>query len=420
MKVSTVHVFHAPKVSDTSDECAYDLSGIAEIIWSKPGGPLDPDGTDMEKLGWCSFENEEPLQPIHSNDLLLFGARLDEVRIPGPLWKQRYRKLEEAWLLENGVRKVPKSVQADLWEQAMRYLRRRVPPSVKHFECVLHLERGELYVFAPRAMADAIAELFTQNTGIDLQREDAGWLCQISAGGRAYFDESIDHAPIVRLELENLANLEAFDAALIPGTIVDDALARALTDRHDFARRVSHLGAGFLLFLWWRSMQEQPENTKVNMGGHLTLASWEKSCAIKGGSPSLTEAAGRCLARGYLPKTVGLLVSVTPDAEEGQKRELDFKVTMTARGLELSGVRLPRTFITRDEYEMLAREQIERIDILRGALREAFEAFIAWRTRIGWEERWEVLREWARRLAGEGLTGGEVVYELDDVDGGDT
>lgn len=179
--------------------------------------PLDPDGEEEERSGWCVAGNPLDLElqqeRVIYNSVLVLGMRTDRWRIPRPLFQAHFREAERAALQRSGKEKLSKRDKDELKFRIHRKLRRRVFPSMRAFDVCWDLDR-ELVLFWNRSprVNEAFTALFEATFKLQLD-EDSPFMAArrlLEATGQAQLLES-------ELEASSFATytpaLEAAEAA---------------------------------------------------------------------------------------------------------------------------------------------------------------------------------------------------------------
>lgn len=137
---------------------------------------LDPDAEEPESVGWCVAG--EPLnlelhqEQVIMNSYVVLGMRVDRWRIPRPLFKAQLEEAMASFRERTGREKISRKDKDELKFRVERRLRKKVLPSMRHYDVCWNLDRATALLWArsPRVKED-FRELFEQTFELQLDEE---------------------------------------------------------------------------------------------------------------------------------------------------------------------------------------------------------------------------------------------------------
>jgi len=109
---------------------------------------LQVDEEPDERAGWCVASKPLDLELLAENvvvnSYVLLGLRIDKWRIPRALFKAHFDEAAAAQLAKTGKERLSKKEKEELKFRVNRKLRRKVLPTMKHYDLCWDLNRNEL------------------------------------------------------------------------------------------------------------------------------------------------------------------------------------------------------------------------------------------------------------------------------------
>lgn len=129
---------------------------------------------DALRRGWVSAIDPSSTDPFSSATALrAFSLREDKVSINPTYKKICIRRAEEAWKLEHGVERVPRTIRTELKDDVTTHLLERALPAVSLTDVLLDPEKRRLYIFASSASAvEATRAYFSECFDVSLELDD--------------------------------------------------------------------------------------------------------------------------------------------------------------------------------------------------------------------------------------------------------
>ncbi|MEN9581314.1 MAG: hypothetical protein RJA70_4323 [Pseudomonadota bacterium] len=138
--------------------------------------PLDPDQEEEEHSGWCAPGNSLDLdlsqQKVMFDSYITLALRVDKWRIPRALFRAHFEQAATELKARHGREKLSKREKDEIKFRVTKRLRKKVLPSMRHFDLCWDLDRGVVLFWnrSPR-LADDLMALFEQT--FDLRLEQA-------------------------------------------------------------------------------------------------------------------------------------------------------------------------------------------------------------------------------------------------------
>ncbi|MCB9787737.1 MAG: hypothetical protein H6744_13725 [Deltaproteobacteria bacterium] len=134
---------------------------------------IDVDSDQEESLGWVDmrdpFETELDLERVLWGNYLQLGMRQDTLRVPGAVFKlhlQRAVRLESNRL---GKERLTRAEEDEVRDRLEKELRRRILPSIRSYDLVWNIDRGEAWFFTSnKRMNEIFQDFFTETFGMVL------------------------------------------------------------------------------------------------------------------------------------------------------------------------------------------------------------------------------------------------------------
>jgi recombination associated protein RdgC len=135
--------------------------------------PLTPDEEIEERMGWCVVGSPLNLELGHENvfynSYLNLGLRIDKWQLPTTLLQAQYEGALRERLEKSGKERLTKTEKDELKLRIASRLKKKLIPTMKHFDFVWNLDTGIAYFWSqsPRAI-DMLSVLFEQTFGLEL------------------------------------------------------------------------------------------------------------------------------------------------------------------------------------------------------------------------------------------------------------
>jgi hypothetical protein len=135
--------------------------------------PLDPDGEEVERSGWCQmgqpFELDLSYEDAFYNEFLNLGLRTDKWQIPASMLKQRLREAEAAYLQKKGRERLGRAEKTELKESVVKKIRREIAPTTRQVDVSWAMNEGIVRFFSHSDKTAAVmSELFFKTFGLKL------------------------------------------------------------------------------------------------------------------------------------------------------------------------------------------------------------------------------------------------------------
>lgn len=137
---------------------------------------LEPDAEDPESVGWCVAGNPLDLglnqEQVILSGYIVLGVRIDRWRIPRPLFKAQLEEAMVAFRERTGRERIGRKEKDELKFRVERRLRKKLLPSMRHYDVCWNLDRGTVLLWArsPRVKED-FRELFEQTFELQLDED---------------------------------------------------------------------------------------------------------------------------------------------------------------------------------------------------------------------------------------------------------
>lgn len=348
--------------------------------------PIDPAGEEDRAVGVCQVDG-----PAYGGTLgvkiaeyLCFGVRTDVLRIPGGTLRHYVDEECVRVMLAQKVDTLNRYQRAEIKERVKAQLRKSVPPAISHSLVVLDTGAGIAYVGATAAAAvEELGELLEKSTNARFIPESC-----YSRAVRALGGDDDDADRVFGLDLFDLGR------ALAGDFVANDQVLTG-ADYIDRMSRASHLGAAFMLWLWWRS---DVQGGAFDAGGELgafelwfddKLVMGSPSSAqtdtFSGGHPVSSVEARTALRLGKMPSQAKLRIV---------RASQEWSLTLRASDLAVDSLKVPAVLARESDEElceaMLLTEQAETM------LDGLYAAFLRDRMGAGWPGTVATLLEWIR------------------------
>lgn len=129
---------------------------------------IEVESDQEEALGWVDmrdpFETELDLERVLWGNYLQLGMRQDTLRVPGAAFKlhlQRAVRLEQTRLSRE---RLSRAEEDEVRDRLEKELRRRVLPSIRSYDLVWNIERGEAWFFTSNKRMNEIFQDFFTDT----------------------------------------------------------------------------------------------------------------------------------------------------------------------------------------------------------------------------------------------------------------
>jgi len=128
----------------------------------------------IEAVGWCQVHNllETDFTDLNRwlyNEYVVAALRVDKKALPGKLFRAYLDQRVGAWCQENGARKAPARIKAEIKEQLEAELLLKTLPRVATYEFCWNLAEGQVLFHASGERPnDAFRKAFRQTFGIAL------------------------------------------------------------------------------------------------------------------------------------------------------------------------------------------------------------------------------------------------------------
>jgi hypothetical protein len=356
--------------------------------------PIDPDGEEERALGVCQVDGPAygGTLAVKIAEYLCFGVRADALRIPGGTLRHYVDEECVRVMNEQKVDNLNRYQRAEVKERVKAGLRKRVPPTISHSLVVLDTGTGVAYVGATSPLVvEELGELLEKSTNARFIPESCYSRAVRALGGG---DEDADR--VFGLDLFDLGR------ALAGDFVANDQVLTG-GDYLDRMSRASHLGAAFILWLWWRS---DVQGGVFDAGGELgAFELWfddklvmgsptvnAQTDTFRGGHPATSAEAREALRLGKLP--IQAKVGIVRASQR-------WDATLRASDLAVDSLKVPAVLSRESDEElceaMLLTEQAEAM------LDGLYAAFLRDRMGAGWPGMVSDLLEWIR--AEKRLTG---------------
>jgi hypothetical protein len=135
--------------------------------------PLSPDEDVEERAGWCVVGSPLDLELSHEsvffNSYLNLGLRIDKWHLPTTLLKAQFEDGLRERLEKSGKERLTKTEKDELKIRLALRLKKKLIPSMKHFDFVWNLDTGVAYFWSqsPKT-AELLSVLFERTFGLEL------------------------------------------------------------------------------------------------------------------------------------------------------------------------------------------------------------------------------------------------------------
>jgi len=135
--------------------------------------PLTAEDEAEERLGWCVVAAPLDLELTHESvfydSYLALGLRVDRWRLPATLLKAELEQAIAERLLKTGKERLGKTETDELKDRIATRLKKRVIPSMRHFDVVWNLDQAVLWFWSQSAKTqEQLSVLFEQTFGLEL------------------------------------------------------------------------------------------------------------------------------------------------------------------------------------------------------------------------------------------------------------
>lgn len=164
---------------------------------------LDPEQDDEERSGWCVASAPLDLALRHEQvvfgEYLIFGLRIDRWRFPRPLLRAQLDQALAAWREKTGREKISKKDKDDLRARVERKLRKKLIPSLRHFDVCFDPDRRtvRLWSRSPR-VKEEFRVLFERTFNLELD-EDSPYVAARRALSESEFEPLTELEPSLPL-----------------------------------------------------------------------------------------------------------------------------------------------------------------------------------------------------------------------------
>ena len=121
---------------------------LVERIQTMIFTPLDVDGEDEERVGWCSVEHPLDLSlDVHKvffNEYLNLSMRIDKWQIPSPIFKAYYTEAERDYMAAQNKERLSRGEKVNIKDMVTAQLKRRLMPSMKVIDMSWNTHTGVL------------------------------------------------------------------------------------------------------------------------------------------------------------------------------------------------------------------------------------------------------------------------------------
>lgn len=137
--------------------------------------PLDPDQEEEEHQGWCAPGNALDLDlsqgKVMFDAFITLALRVDKWRIPRSLFRAHFEEAANQHKERTGREKLSKREKDEIKFRVTKRLRKKVLPSMRHFDLCWDLDRGVVLFWnrSPRLAEDLMA-LFEQTFALRLEQ----------------------------------------------------------------------------------------------------------------------------------------------------------------------------------------------------------------------------------------------------------
>ena len=345
--------------------------------------PIDPAGEEDRAVGVCQVDGPAygGVLAVKIAEYLCFGVRTDVLRIPGGTLRHYVDEECVRVMLAQKVDTLNRYQRAEIKERVKAQLRKSVPPAISHSLVVLDTGSGVAYVGATSPLAvEELGELLEKSTNARFIPESCYSRAVRALGG--------DDDRVFGLDLLDLGR------ALAGDFVANDQVLTG-ADYIDRMSRASHLGAAFMLWLWWRS---DVQGGAFDAGGELgafelwfddKLVMGSPSSAqtdtFSGGHPVSSVEARTALRLGKMPSQAKLRIV---------RASQEWSLTLRASDLAVDALKVPAVLAREGDEElceaMLLTEQAETM------LDGLYAAFLRDRMGAGWPGDVTMLLDWIR------------------------
>ncbi len=161
------------KLSVRGDLPANFRDTFIEHIQLRAFEPLTPEEDVEERMGWCAVGSPLDLSLDHEkvffNSYLNLGFRIDKWRLPTTLLQAQYEAALRERKERSGKERLTKTEKDELKLRIALRLKKKVIPTMKHFDFVWNLDTSVAYFWSqsPKTV-EVLGVLFEQTFGLEL------------------------------------------------------------------------------------------------------------------------------------------------------------------------------------------------------------------------------------------------------------
>jgi recombination associated protein RdgC len=129
---------------------------------------IDVDSDQEESLGWVDmrdpFETALDLERVLWGNYMQLGMRQDTLRVPGAIFKMHLQRAIRLEQIRQTRDRLSRAEEDEIRDRLEKELRRRILPSIKSYDLVWNIERGEAWFFTSNKRMNEIFQDFFTDT----------------------------------------------------------------------------------------------------------------------------------------------------------------------------------------------------------------------------------------------------------------